>query len=58
MKPSKMLASFMAMLSKGLSKPMTGYVRDMIFGISVGRSTMLSEIGRSLGEEIFWNARD
>jgi hypothetical protein len=28
-----------------------GYVRDMLFGISVGRSTMLSEIGRSLGED-------
>ncbi|MGH9682211.1 MAG: transposase [Candidatus Acidiferrales bacterium] len=51
MKPSKMLSRFMEMLSEGLSKPMTGYVRDMIFGISVGRSTMLSEIGRSLGEE-------
>ena len=51
MKPSKMLSSFMQAISEGLSKPMKGYVRDMLFGISVGRSTMLSEIGRSLGEE-------
>lgn len=41
----------MQMISEGFSKPMKGYVRDMLFGISVGRSTMLSEIGRSLGEE-------
>ena len=41
----------MQTVSEGLSKPMTGYVRDMLFGISVGRSTMLSEIGRSLGED-------
>lgn len=51
MKPSKMLSSFMQAISEGFSKPMKGYVRDMLFGISVGRSTMLSEIGRSLGEE-------
>lgn len=30
---------------------MTGFIRDMLFGIATGRSTMLSEIGRSLGEE-------
>lgn len=51
MKPSKMLSRFMGMLSEGLSKPMTGYVRDMTFGISVGRSIMLSDIGRSLEED-------
>lgn len=51
MKPSKMLSSFMQAISEGFSKPMKGYVRDMLFGISTGRSTMLSEIGRSLGEE-------
>lgn len=44
MKPSKMLSSFMQALSEGFSKPMKGYVRDMLFGISVGRSTMLSEM--------------
>lgn len=51
MKPSKMLSSFMQELSEGFSKPMKGYVWDMLFGISVGRSAMLSEIGRSLSEE-------
>lgn len=51
MKPSKMLSKFMGKISEGFSKPMAGYVRDMLFGISVGRSTMLSDIGRALGEE-------
>lgn len=51
MKPSKMLQAFMGRVSEGQSKPMRGYVRDMLFGISTGRSTMLSEIGRALGED-------
>jgi hypothetical protein len=51
MKPSKMLRGFLDKLVKGQTKPMMGYLRDMIFGISVGRSTMLSDIGRALGEE-------
>lgn len=41
----------MGRVSEGQSKPMRGYVRDMLFGISTGRSTMLSEIGRALGED-------
>lgn len=51
MKPSNMLKEFLDKVSTGQTRPMTGYVRDMLFGISVGRSVMLSEIGRSLSED-------
>jgi Transposase DDE domain len=51
MKPSNMLKEFSNTVSMGQSKPMIGYVRDMLFGVSIGRSVMLSEIGRSLGED-------
>lgn len=51
MKPSKMLKSFWEKIGTGQTKPMMGYIRDMLFGIAVGRSTMLSEIGRALDED-------
>lgn len=46
-----MLGAFWEKIGAGQTKPMMGYIRDMLFGIAVGRSTMLSEIGRSLAED-------
>lgn len=51
MKPSKMLKAFWERIGKGQTKPMGGFIRDMLFGVATGRSTMLSDIGRSLGED-------
>jgi hypothetical protein len=51
MQPSKALQTFTAGLAVGLSKPMAGYLHDMVFGISAGHSAMLSEIGRTLAED-------
>jgi hypothetical protein len=51
MQPSKALQEFTGNLATGQSKPMTGYLRDMIFGISASHSAMLSEVGRALGED-------
>jgi Transposase DDE domain len=51
MKVSKMMAEFSSKIGAGHSKPMMGYVREMLYGIATGRSTMLSDIGRSLGED-------
>src|SRR3990172_9621447 len=51
MQASKALEGLKRELKVGQSKPMGGYLQDMIFGITANHSTMLSEIGRSLGEE-------
>ncbi len=49
--PSKALQQFANGLVAGQSKPMAGYLRDLLFGISTSHSVMLSEIGRALGED-------
>ncbi len=51
MRPLKMLQAFTERVAIGQTKPMTGFIRDMLYGIATGRSTMLSEIGRALGED-------
>jgi hypothetical protein len=47
MQASKALQRFTGELGVGQSKPMAGYLRDMLFGISASHSAMLSEIGRA-----------
>ena len=51
MQPSRALLGFTNELKEGQSKPMGGYLRDMVFGMTANHSTMLSEIGRALGED-------
>jgi len=51
MKPTKMFEAFANRLGRGQTKPMAGYLRDMVFGISASHSAMLSGIGRALGED-------
>ena len=51
MQPSKALKRFTEGLSVGQSKPMGGYLKDMVSGIAAGHSAMLSEIGRTLQED-------
>jgi len=51
MQPSKAIQGFVSELGEGQSKPMRGYLRDMVFGITANHSAMLSEIGRALGED-------
>jgi len=51
MQPSKAIQGFVSELGEGQSKPMRGYLRDMVFGITVNHSAMLSELGRALGED-------
>ena len=49
MQASKALQGFTNDLKEGQSKPMGGYLQDMVYGITANKSTMLSEIGRALG---------
>lgn len=51
MQPSKALQEFTGQLATDQTRPMAGYLHDMVFGISARHSAMLSEIGRALGEE-------
>lgn len=46
------LTQFSGKLSKGLSKPMSGFVEQTLYGLSASQSVMLSEISRSLNETI------
>jgi len=51
MQPSKALKQFAEELGTGQSKPMSGYLKDMVSGITMSHSAMLSEIGRTLEED-------
>lgn len=51
MQPSKAMQYFTDDLKAGQSKPMGGYLQDMVYGMTANQSTMLSEIGRALGED-------
>lgn len=51
MQPSKALKGFTQGLGEGQTRPMQGYLKDMVFGITANHSAMLSEIGRALGED-------
>src|SRR3989338_8337052 len=51
MQPSKAMKRFVGELGEGQSKPMRGYLDNMVFGIAASHSAMLSEIGRTLGED-------
>src|SRR3990170_5318313 len=51
MQPSKALLGFTNELKEGQSKPMGGYLQDMVFGMTANHSTMLSEIGRTWEED-------
>ncbi len=51
MQPSKALKRFTEDLSVGQSKPMGGFLKDMVAGIAMSHSAMLSDIGRTLGED-------
>lgn len=46
------LTKFTLELSEGLSKPLRKFVGEMLFGIQVSQDVKLSNIGRSLKEEI------
>jgi Transposase DDE domain len=46
------LTKFSSELCAGLSKPLTGFVSQMLFGIQSSQDVKLSNIGRSLQEEI------
>ena len=51
MQPSKAMKRFVGELGEGQSKPMRGYLDNMVFGIAANHSAMLSEIGSALGED-------
>ena len=46
------LTKFCAELSAGLSKPLAGFVSQMLFGIQSSQDVKLSNIARSLKEDI------
>ena len=46
------LERFVEVLSKGLTKPKKKFIHQMLFGIQASRDVKLSEIARSLNEEI------
>jgi hypothetical protein len=46
------LTKFSAQLCEGLSKPLSRFVSQMLFGIQSSQDVKLSNIGRSLGEDI------
>ncbi|MCD6402525.1 hypothetical protein J7L36_01580, partial [bacterium] len=46
------LERFVEVLSKGLTKPKKKFIHQMLFGIQASRDIKLSEIARSLNEEI------
>jgi hypothetical protein len=46
------LTKFCSELCAGLSKPLTGFVSQMLFGIQSSQDVKLSNISRSLQEEI------
>ena len=46
------ITQFSGKLSMGLSKPMRRFVDEMIYGLTSGKSLMLSEISRVLNESI------
>ena len=46
------LTKFTSELSEGLSKPLEKFVGEMLFGIQASQDVKLSQIARSLGEEI------
>lgn len=43
---------FCKQLTQGMSKPVTKFITDMIYGIAKGQSPVLSDISRALEEEI------
>src|SRR3990170_1913951 len=49
--PSKALRQFTEDLNVGQSRPMGGYLKDMVSGIAMSHSAMLSEIGRTWEED-------
>ena len=51
-KVNEQLIKFSAKISKGLKKPKRKFVHQMIFGIQAARDVKLSEVTRSLKEEI------
>jgi len=46
------LERFVQILSKGLSKPRKKFIHQMLFGIQASRDIKLSEVARSLNEDI------
>ena len=46
------LSKFVRELTEGLSKPSSAFVGEMLFGIQASQDVKLSEIARSLQEEI------
>ena len=46
------LTKFSSELCEGLSKPLTKFVSEMLFGIQASQDVKLSNIARSLQEEI------
>lgn len=51
-KINSQLTAFDKIVSKGLSKPKQKFISQMLFGIQVARDIKLSEVARSLDEEI------
>ena len=48
MKSSNKLAQFAAQTGNGLSRPLYKFLRDMLTGIVVKKSILLSDVGRAL----------
>src|SRR5271156_3708876 len=46
------ITQFSGKLSKGLKKPTAGFVEEMVYGLSSSGSVLISEISRSLNEDI------
>lgn len=46
------IVKFSNQLTKGLSKPVAKFILDMVYGVAKGASPILSDISRSLGEEV------
>ena len=51
-KSREQLVKFLGIFSPHISKPTEKFVGEMLFGIQASQDTLLSEIGRSLHEDI------
>ena len=51
-KSREQLVKFLGIFSPHISKPTEKFVGEMLFGIQASQDTLLSEIGRSLREDI------
>lgn len=46
------ILNFSSKLSEGMQKPNRNFMKDLFFGLAKGKSVLLSQIARTLGEPI------